>query len=145
MALSQMKHSNTEVNDLSSEKEKNKTMALKLAIYEDLILHQTEILQQNHVEIEDYLEIIKFQAQYNDVQSRKLTERSHELRTYYNAIQGLSEVTRLVMFSDIDHKFNELGQKVKEYDKLIHENNGVFDSVKFGWKLKEIEALESVI
>jgi hypothetical protein len=83
-----MKNSKEDVLTLAAEIEKRENLELKVTLYEDLLLHQTDILAQNQAEIQDHLSIIKFQAKYNEAQNRRLTERSHELRTYYNAIQG---------------------------------------------------------
>lgn len=130
---------------LALEIEKRQALALKLTLYEDLILHQTGILEQNHAEIQDHLSLIKFQAQYNESQNRKLTERSHELRTYYNAIQGLSEVTRLVTFSEIDQKFALLANHIDAFNTLNDANSQATDSDTLAAKLKDIKVLESNI
>lgn len=122
-----------------------KALELKLMLYEELILHQTCILAQHDDEVQDHLSIIKFQAQYNEAQSRKLTERSHELRTYYGAIQGLSEVTRLITFNKIEHQFTELASNIDEFKTLNAVDPETIDAGKITLKRKEIEVLQTTI
>ena len=137
-----MENSNNDETALALEIEKREVLELKLTLYEDLLLHQTDILEQNLEEIQDHLSIIKFQAQYNEAQNRRLTERSHELRTYYSAIQGLSEVTRLVTFDDIDRQFGQLALQIKAFNELNKTPSGEVDSKAIESKVKEIESLE---
>ncbi len=137
-----MKNNNKNETTLALEIEKRETLELKVKLYEDLLLHQTDILEQNQEEIQDHLCIIKFQAQYNEAQNRRLTERSHELRTYYGAIQGLSEVTRLITFSEIDRQFGQLALQIKAFNELNNVHSSETDLKAVESKIKEIESLE---
>ncbi|MFT4924161.1 MAG: signal transduction histidine kinase [Phenylobacterium sp.] len=132
-------------NEQTSNLDKIKALELKVMLYEELIVHQTTVLEQHNSEVEDHLAIIKFQAQYNEAQSKRLTERSHELRTYYNAIQGLSEVTRLVTFNKIEQQFSELGEKVKEFKELKKADSKDIPPTLITVKAQEIAALQSKI